>query len=244
MTSSRYARLLVGGALLAGLAACTTTPTPSPTPTATTTTPVAANCPAGSWTSTSVASSASAAGVTLTISGGSGVKLTVGADGTVNADFTGMQPATFTTQVGGVNVGGQISYSGPVTGNVAAPGSTPTTGTSGLGTATPLSTGAGTPAPTGSAGSGPSGAWSPTGTPNTSGLTITIKLTAPTAATVLDNVKVSDVTSGQLGQVGGVADLQPLLRAGTYQCDGSNTGLTITTSADNALPIVWTFARG
>jgi len=68
-------------------------------------------------------------------------------------------------------------------------------------------------------------------------------VTKPLAATVADHVKLSDITNGQTAQAGNVVDLQPLLRPGTYRCDGS-ANLTITPSTSDGGPsLVWTFAR-
>ena len=73
-------------------------------------------------------------------------------------------------------------------------------------------------------------------------LSITVKLTSPAAVTVLDNVKLADVTNSQVTQAGGVIDLQPLLRTGTYACQGEDT-LVITPSTGGGPAVAWTFAR-
>ena len=64
---------------------------------------------------------------------------------------------------------------------------------------------------------------------------------APVAATLADNVKVSDITGAQTSQVGNAVDLQPLLRPGQYTCGGEQ--LTVTLSGGTAPPVTWTFAR-
>jgi len=114
-------------------------------------------------------------------------------------------------------------------------------------TASPLASGstsssAPTSSSTGSAGSGKSGAWHPTGTVNVADLRITAKVTAPVAATILNNAKVSDVTGAQTAQFGNAVDLQPLLREGTYQCGSDNKTLTITTSGTTPT-VVWSMSR-
>src|SRR5262249_22856006 len=147
----------------------------------------------------------------------------------------------------------EITYGGSTDGTVDLKATAPASSS----TATPLASGSasgspagastptGTPAgsPTGSAaGSGKSGAWHPTGTVNVAALRITVKVTQPVAATILDNAKVSDVTGNQTTQVGNSVDLQPLLREGTYRCGTDNNTLTITTSS--APTVVWSLTRG
>jgi hypothetical protein len=238
MTTTRRIPLVLAGLFLVGTAACTGTPTTSPT--ATPTTPPVPACPVGSWTSTG-ATANTPAGVNVTFDGGSGVKLTVGDDGKVKADFAGMKPVTFTALVAGAQVRGEITYGGSTDGTVDLKATAPaTSSTSASGGTTGLSTPTGSPTGS-SAGSGKSGAWHPTGTVNVSALRITVKVTQPVAATILDNAKVSDVTGSQTTQVANAVDLQPLLREGTYSCGTDNKTLTITTS--NAPTVVWSMTR-
>jgi hypothetical protein len=179
--------------------------------------------------------------VNVTFDGGSGVKLTVGDDGKVKADFAGMKPVTFTALVAGAQVRGEITYGGSTDGTVDLKATAPaTSSTSASGGTTGLSTPTGSPTGS-SAGSGKSGAWHPTGTVNVSALRITVKVIQPVAATILDNAKVSDVTGSQTTQVANAVDLQPLLREGTYSCGTDNKTLTITTS--NAPTVVWSMTR-
>jgi hypothetical protein len=251
MRTLRRVPLVLAGVLLAAAAGCTTSSGTGSGPSATPT-PTIPPCPVGSWQSSGVTASASAAGVTLTLDGGSGVKVTVGADGKVMADFSGMQPATFSTQLGTTPVKGEITYQGTTDGTVDLTGSGSSTpipsssaSTSAGPTATPRSTAAtatGSPvaAPT-SVGSGKSGPWSPTGTVNVSSLQVTVKLTQPIASTLIDGLKVSDVSGSQTGQAGNAIDLQPLLRTGTYQCQGEQT-LVITAGGSGPV-LVWTLER-
>lgn len=203
--------------------ACTTAPgSPSATPTPTSS-PAAPPCPAGSWRSTQVAANANIVGTPVSLSGGADVTVTIGTDGAVAADFGAMQPATFTAQVFGVQVGGELTYSGTVDGKVdlgAAGGSSPTATNA----------------------DATSGAWRPVGQVDWADLSITVKLTSPAAVTVLDNVKFADVTNSQVTQAGGVVDLQPLLRTGTYACQGEDT-LVITPSTGGGPAVAWTFSR-
>src|SRR5215831_19440981 len=143
----RTLRLALSGLLLAGVAACTTTPGANPGQSATTPSPPP--CPVGSWTTTGVTSNATAGGVTLSFDGGSGVKVTVGDDGKVKADFSGMKPVVFSTQLAATPVKGEVSYQGSEDGSVDLSATdspnTPATATGGSG---------GSAAPTTSTGSG------------------------------------------------------------------------------------------
>ena len=243
MTIVRRVPLVLAGLLLAGTAACTSTPgtTPGQTPT---TTPPIPPCPVGSWRSTGVATTTT--GVAVTIDGGSAVLVTIGNDGKVKADFSGMQPVTFAAQVATAQVRGEVTYKGSTDGTVDLNAAAPTTSsTTGQPTGSPSASGSSattTAPPTGSAtAAGKSGGWHPTGTVNVSGLTLTVKLTQPVATTVLNDVKVTDVTGSQTTQVAGAVDLQPLLRDGTYRCGGETT-LVITTSG-TAPALVWSLTR-
>jgi hypothetical protein len=244
----RYAPVALA-TLFLGLAGCasgggtpTATPTPSPTP--------AAACPYGDWRSTQVAASGGGAGVTVTLQGGSGVTMSVAQGGAVTADFTAMQPITFTGQAAGAEVRGEFSYRGPLSGNLDLTGGTtggPSTvspggaasATATAGPVTPDASASPSAGPTG--GTGTSGPWQPTGQVTMTDLTVTVKITAPLTVTVADNVKVSDITGAQTSQVGNAVDLQPLLRPGQYSCAGDQ--LTVALSGGTAPPVTWTFGR-
>jgi hypothetical protein len=239
----RYIPLAALAIGLAGLAGCagtpgTTTPTPTPSPT------VTPECPVGDWRSTQIAASGGAVGVTMTLQGGGGVTMAVAADGAARADFTSMQPITFTAQVAGVEAKGELTYTGPVTGtvNVAGAGASASPGTSpsptGDASASPTTA---TPSPGATGGTGTGQRWEPVGQVNVADLRVTVKVTSPVAATVADNVSVSEITNAQTTQVGNAIDVQPLLRPGTYTCAGDQ--LTITYSDAGAPPVTWTFAR-
>jgi hypothetical protein len=232
-------------ALALALTACTSgggtaTPTPTPSPT------VAAACPYGDWNSTQVAATGSAVGVTLSLQGGSGVTMTVAQDGATNADFTAMQPITFTAQVANTEAKGEFRYSGPITGMLdftgSGTGATASPGATATATASPsASPDAATPTPGPTGGTGTTGAWQPAGQVNFADLRATIKVTAPVSATIADNVKLSELTGNQTTQVGNAIDLQPLLRAGQYTCSGEQ--LTVVLSGGNTPTVTWTFAR-
>jgi hypothetical protein len=225
-----------------GLAGCasggTTSPTATPTPT-----PTTPACPFGDWQSTQVTASAATGGATLTLQGGSGVALTVGQDGAVQADFTGMQPIAFTGQAGGVQATGELTYSGPIRGSVPLGSGSTTASPSGTSTGTGSTPATSPSTSAGAAGAAGGSPWQPSGPVDVENLMVTVKLTAPLAATVLNNVKVSDVTGAQTTQIGSAVDLQPLLRSGQYRCDGANLVIDLSTAA-SAPPVTWTFARG
>jgi hypothetical protein len=140
-------------------------------------------------------------------------KVTIGMDGKVKADLSGMKPVVFSTQVGATPVKGDISYQGTTDGAVdlsatAAPNAPAAVTTLPSGGSAPSSSAA---TPSGTAGEADK-AWRPTGTVNVADLLITVKLTQPAAITVLNNVTVSQVTGSQTSQAGDAVDLQPLLR--------------------------------
>jgi len=56
-------------------------------------------------------------------------------------------------------------------------------------------------------------------------------------------VKVSQVTGSQTSQAGDAVDLQPLLRPGTYQCNGQNSLVITTTTAGSGPTVTWSLTR-
>jgi hypothetical protein len=244
-TGPAWRGLLTAGAIVAlGLTACTTDgDTTDGGPPGATPTAAAGVCPVGNWTSTQVAAGGSAGGVTVNAQGGGGVAVTIADGGAVKADFANMQPITYTAQVAGNQIEGEFEYEGTIEGTVTlgsggavTPTASPASTMSPATTATP---GAATPA--GTATPGASGSWQPTGQANVGNLGITIRVTRPISATVVDNVKVSEVTGAQRTQAGDAVDLQPLLRTGQYRCDG-NDSLTITPS-ESGPTVTWTLQR-
>jgi hypothetical protein len=237
--------ILVAGAV----GACSTAPGSNTTTPSATPTPATA-CPVGSWRSTAVTASTSVAGATIAFQGGSGVSVTIGADGAVTADFSSMQPIGFTADAAGVQVRGEIAYSGTIQGTVqmnasGSPSGALTTSSSPLGTS-PSGTAGSPAAPTTTSGSaGNSAPWKPTGTVNRDNLRVTVRVSQPVAATVVDNLKVTDVPGVASQQAGNAVDLQPLLHDGQYTCEG-NDKLTITTSAagSNGPSVTWVLSRG
>lgn len=223
-----------------GLAGCTTAPGTTATPSATPTTPAAPTCPAGNWTSTGVAATTSVGTVPVTLQGGSDVKTTIGGDGAVTADFTGMKPVVYSATVAGSEVTGEFTYAGSVKGTLS--GASGAASSSASATAS-TSSAAATPTTSASAsnGSAATSTWS-VGQVNWGDLKLTAKLTKPVPLTVIDNVKLTDVSGTQTTALGNVVDLQPLLRSGVYSC-GGNDRLTITPSGTGGPAVAWTFAR-
>jgi hypothetical protein len=224
------------------VAACTTAPGSSPNSTSTPSATPTMTCPAGTWRSTGVTSSASVGGTPVTFDGGKDVTVSIGSDGAVTADFSKMQPIAFTASVAGTQVKGEIVYNGPIQGKVdlSARPSTSGTTTSGTSSSSASSTTTSSAAPATGAGS----AWTPVGTVNRDNLRITVRVLQPVAATVVDNLKITDVPGTAAAQTGNSVDLQPLLHDGQYSCDG-NDRLTITTSAGvaNGPSVVWMLAH-
>jgi hypothetical protein len=239
--------------LIAGAAAgCATSPGgggPTPTPTK------GPQCPTGTWRGTSVEGTTNLVGVAVILQRGADVKLTIGADGAITADFTEMKPVTFSADLGGTQAAGELTYQGKSTamlmaaGASATPGGTMSIAPSGGPTSadpmdppptTPVAP-SGSPRPTASASpAGPAGQpWRVTQV-SWAGLTVTVVLTKPLPATIVDKMKVEDVTTGQLAQVTDIVDLRPLLRDGEFRCDG-NDKLVVTPAGTPTT--VWTFAR-
>jgi len=206
----RMSVLAVLAAAAIGAAGCTNngsaTPSPSPTPPPATSAAAGqvAACLVGTWQSTSVAGMAG-------VSGGSGVRLTIAADGTTTTDFTSMQPITFAVKIAETNVKGRFMYSGEASGKIR--------------TESPTAT---------------SGKWEPSGSIDWSKVKVTAELTEPVSAKPADNLPIRDFLGDKSSQTGGVVDIDPLLGAGTYACEGTTT-LILTPQDTSGLK--WTLTR-
>jgi hypothetical protein len=221
MRISRVA-VLVGGLGLA-LAGCTSTGTAGGSPsasaptTATTTAPASGGaapaCLVGTWKASGVDRTENVAGATVKANGGGGFTLTIGSDGAMTVDFTGMQPVTFDTTVAGSQIKGQYVHGGKVMGTIRA---TSTSGTAGT--------------------------IEPVGTVDWSSLTVTVDLTSPAKLRVFDNVKISDVTGSGAAQTGNAVDTQPILRKSTYDC-GTSGMLKLGPPAGISTGGTWTFQK-
>ena len=168
-------------------------------------------CVAGSWRATGVSASGAVGGANATVNGGSGATMKVGQDGATEVGFSAAQPLDFTAKVGGATVRGQVHYDGTARGSVDFVPKSDTGGT-----------------------------WNPHGQVSWSDLRGTVRLTEPVAVTLLDNAQLSDLSSEAANRAGGAIDTNPLLRQGTYTCQGDT--LKVNTQADGP-NLTWTFTR-
>jgi hypothetical protein len=208
-------------ALGLAVAGCTTGttatgPTPSISGSASTTgTPVSpgpiASCVVGDWRTTSASGQASAGSAVAQISGGGGAAFKVGPNGDTTVDFAGMQPTTFTVTVSGTEVSGSFSYGGTAAGTIQTSGGEAAT----------------------------SGSWEPVGTVDWDDMRLTVNLTKPVQAQVLNNARIGDYVGDNANQSGNVVDVDPLLGKGTFECQGD----TLVLAPDSDSGITWTLAR-
>ncbi|WP_199516649.1 hypothetical protein [Nucisporomicrobium flavum] len=222
-------RLVLSAVLLTGAAACsddsgntpsasggTTAPATSSSPAAEPSVPPSApagtapSCVTGRWRATGVASTGDLGDVRGRIAGGTGTVLTVGDDGRTEVDFKASRPLTFTAEAAGADVRGQVAYKGSFRGAVAFQGDNGT------------------------------GRWDPQGKISWSDLSATVRLDKPFDVTLLDDVSLADIDRDALPGASGAVDVQPILRGGTYECQGET--LRLRTRA-NGPDLTWTFAR-
>jgi hypothetical protein len=144
------------------------------------------------------------------LSGGAGTTMTVGPDGTTAVSFTGSGPLSFSAQAAGATVKGQIRYSGSLHGTVRF-------------------------VPGSASGAG---SWKATVNGKDNDLRATVKLSEPVSVTLLDNAGIDDLAG--LSHTGDALDVRPILRGGTYRCNGDT--LRVRTEA-NGPDLTWTFAR-
>lgn len=201
-----------------------------------------AGCVTGSWRSTAVGEQASSGTARASLSGGSGVMVTIGGNGETIVDFTRMQPVDFTSKVGGTEVSGHFIFAGQVSGTVqtgatssASPTASPTEPPSPTATppsptpsgpATPPSSTATPPTPTASPGETGTGSWEPVPPVDWGNTRVTVDLVKPMKARPVDNVRIADYVGTGADQTGGVVDIEPLLGKGSYRCQGDSLVLT------------------
>ncbi|MDQ7907123.1 hypothetical protein RB614_21655 [Phytohabitans sp. ZYX-F-186] len=213
----------------------TTSAAPAPTVSGT-----ASGCMVGTWRTTQVSGHAASAAASGSISGGSGATLTISPNGQVRADFNGMEPLSFTAEVAGNAVAGAATYGGQGTATIKA---------STRSTASPATPGT-PPAPTGSASAAPSpsasgsaaeeGIWEPVGQIDWSALRLTLELSKPVQARLLDNAPIGDYIDDAAEQSGQAIETDPILGAGAYTCQGSTLILKGDTDTDG---LIWTLTK-
>lgn len=176
--------------------------------------PVAA-CVAGKWRSAALSASAASNrnNVSAALTGGAGIRVTIGPTGATSIDFSGMEPVNFSAKVAGADVRGTFTYAGTASGQIS-------TGTAPAGTATPA----------------PSGSWAPVGDLNWEATRLTLDLTAPVQARPFDNTPIGNYVGSQTGNA---VDIDPIFDRGTYTC----TGDTLTITPDKDADIPWTLRR-
>ncbi|BCB87187.1 hypothetical protein [Phytohabitans suffuscus] len=228
----------------------TTTGSAAPEPTVSGT---ASGCMVGTWRTTEVSGRAASAAASGSISGGSGATVTISPNGQVRADFSGMRPLSFTAEVGGNAVAGSATYGGQGTATIKATATNAGTTTAApAAPATPPGPAAG---PTATA-AGPSatvtatatppapaaeeGTWEPVGAIDWSALRVTLELTEPLRARLLDNAPIGDYIDDAANQSGQAIETDPILGAGAYSCQGST--LTLKGDADND-GLTWTLTK-
>jgi hypothetical protein len=220
------------------LAACvddsaSTSPSASPgTPTASAASgaPVA-SCVTGTWRSTAVSAQAASGTARANLSGGSGVMVTIGANGATTVDFSKMRPVDFTTTAVGTEVTGNFAFSGQVSGTVRT-GDTAATPTASPTTSSPTTSGPTTSSPTASptqsptTAGGTSGAWEPVPPVDWGNTRVTVDLLTPVKIRPVDNLRIADYVGDGANRTGNVVDIEPLLGKGQYQCQGDRLLLT------------------
>lgn len=166
-------------------------------------------CIVGTWRSTPLVADAASKrnNVSANLTGGAGIKVTIGQRGATSIDFTGMDPVNFSAKVANADVKGKFTYAGTASGTV-------TTGSA---------TGNATPAPTGS--------WEPVGDLNWSATKLTLDLTEPIQARPFDNTPIGNYVGTQSGNA---VDIDPIFDKGTFTCGGDT--LTITPDKEADIP--------
>jgi hypothetical protein len=214
----------------------TTSAAPEPTVSGT-----ASGCMVGTWRTTQVSGHASSTAASGSVSGGSGATVTIGPDGRVLADFNGTQPLSFTAQVAGNTVAGAATYSGQGTATINAKATGAATSTTAP--ATPATPPVPTTTPTSTAAPAPAaeeGTWEPVGKIDWSALRLTVELTKPVEARLLDNAPIGDYIDDAANQSGQAIETDPILGAGAYSCQGSTLILKGDTDTDG---LIWTLTK-
>lgn len=170
-----------------------------------------ASCVVGTWKSTGFSGSLATGGGNGNISGGAGYTMTVSPDGKTVVDFAGMQPIMFTASISGTDVKGSFTYGGKVNGAVNL-----------------------------AQASAASGIWEPTGTSDFSTLKVKLSLTSPVKLD-LPEQSIAELAGMSQAQVGSAIDAQPVLKSGTYKCDGNS--LTLGPPTAGGVGGTWTLQK-
>ena len=172
-----------------------------------------ASCVTGDWRSTAVSAVARNGAQSASLTGGSDVAVSVGANGETDIDFAKMQPVAFSTRVGGAEVSGRFTFTGRVSALVQ--------------TGTASSTSSPGPSVTATASAGTSeGAWEPVPPVNWGDTRVTVDLTEPVKVRPVDNIRIADYVGDGASQTGNVVDIEPILGEGRYECTGDSLILT------------------
>lgn len=155
-----------------------------------------ASCVVGKWRSSGVGGQVSAGPATLTVAGAGGVALDVADDGAANLDFSRMRPMTFSGEVAGQRVAGEVTYSGAARGAVDTGGQEP------------------------------SGTWRPRVDSDWSRVRVTAAVTEPRAATPLDDVPLGEAVERADKLTGDVVDVDPVLGESDYACRDDTLEIT------------------
>lgn len=204
----------------------------------------APGCMVGTWRTTQVSGNASGGGASGSITGGSGATVTIGEAGQVRADFNGMQPLSFTAEVAGNEVAGSATYSGQGTATINASSTSTSAATTAPATPAtapvPTASPSATAATTGPAPAAEEGTWEPVGNIDWSALRVTVELTKPVEARLLDNAPIGDYINDAAERSGQAIETDPILGAGAYSCQGSTLILKGDTDNDG---LTWTLTK-
>ncbi|MEH1127183.1 hypothetical protein [Micromonospora sp. CPCC 206061] len=178
-----------------------------------------ASCLVGDWRSTGVEGRAGGDVASATIQGGGGVAVTIQDSGEVRADFRDMRPITFTARLGDADLQGEFSYAGEASGTFRTE----------------------TVTPGGTAPASGFGVWEPVGPVDWEAVRLTLRLTDPADATLLDNAPVGDYLGEAAERTGDIVDTDPVLGEGGYECRGDT--IVLRPDEDEEGGITWALAR-
>jgi hypothetical protein len=88
-------------------------------------------------------------------------------------------------------------------------------------------------------GTGDTGDWRTVGSPDWSDTRVSVDITEPTDARLLENVPLDRYTGGDAERTGNAVDTSPLLADGTYRCEGG----TVTVTPTGNRNLTWTLRK-